>query len=66
MGSLGRRKLLGTGALALAAVSTRRVGMSEPEPRSNILFLMTDQHRGDTLGVAGHPGIARRAVQLVD
>ena len=26
-----------------------------PDERPNILLLMTDQHRGDCLGIAGHP-----------
>jgi arylsulfatase len=30
---------------------------SESRPRPNILYLMTDQHRGDCLGCAGHPVI---------
>ena len=30
---------------------------SQSGPRPNILFLMTDQHRGDCLGCAGHPAI---------
>ncbi len=60
-----RRQFLQTSAAALGAASLGRTGMSQPQPRGtgdspvrtrpNILFLMTDQHRGDTLGCDGHP-----------
>ena len=55
MSPINRRRFIGAGAAALAAASTGRVGMSQPSSRPNILFLMTDQHRGDTLGCEGHP-----------
>jgi choline-sulfatase len=53
-----RRFLEASTAAAIAASGTYKLmaGM-QPVKRPNILFLMDDQHRGDTLGVAGHPVI---------
>ncbi len=47
-----RRQFLLSSA-ALAAPQARPRGLSRP----NILFLMDDQHRGDCLGVEGHPAV---------
>ncbi len=51
-----RRTFLETSAGAiLAATAAPRLLADTPKPkRPNILFLMDDQHRGDTLGVAGN------------
>ncbi|MBN2311009.1 MAG: arylsulfatase [Candidatus Hydrogenedentes bacterium] len=59
--TLSRRDLLKLGAGA--AVMARASGASRPMSartrgdRPNILLLMTDQHRGDCLGIAGNPAI---------
>lgn len=58
--TVSRRGFLGTGgALALAALagpSDRAPAQITRRPdRPHVLFLMTDQHRGDCLGADGHP-----------
>jgi arylsulfatase A-like enzyme len=66
-----RRQFVATGTTAAGALLTGRFSVAQGE-RPNILFLMTDQHRGDTLGAAGHPcvqtpnldRIAREGVQF--
>lgn len=55
MAYVTRRQFVHASAAALVAASTGRSGMAQPPLPRNILLLMTDQHRGDTLGVAGHP-----------
>jgi arylsulfatase A-like enzyme len=55
---ISRRRFLGAGVAAAATVgATRLLGApaTAPARKPNILFLMDDQHRGDALGVAGHP-----------
>lgn len=50
-----RRFLEASAAVVVAATATSALLGQEPKPkRPNILFLMDDQHRGDTLGIAGH------------
>ncbi len=55
MTDINRRQFIGTSAAALAAASTGGIAMSQPSKRPNILFMMGDQHRGDTIGADGHP-----------
>ncbi len=54
---MSRRRFLETGAVAIVAGAgaSQLLGAATRPRRPNILFLMDDQHRGDTLGVAGHP-----------
>jgi len=54
-----RREFLRSAACALStwAVGERALGASASGPRPNILFVMTDQHRGDCLGCAGNDRI---------
>jgi arylsulfatase A-like enzyme len=49
-----RRDFVQVGAVAAGSLLTGRPRVPRPG-RPNILLLMTDQHRGDTLGCAGHP-----------
>lgn len=53
MPGIGRRSFLHLGAASALANSS---GQTKPE-RPNILFLMTDQQRGDCLGADGHPAV---------
>lgn len=60
VGGLTRREVLKWGAGAavagtVAAAPQRRPARAERANRPNILLIMDDQHRGDCLGVAGHP-----------
>lgn len=55
---LSRRSLLqvlGGGALALALPRLTGCGGSAPRRPPNVLFVLTDDHRHDALGCAGHP-----------
>ena len=56
---VSRRDLLKLAAAGLAAsVVTRgapHIARAAASDRPNILFLMSDQHRGDTMGCDGHP-----------
>ena len=40
---------------ALLAAATSACGPADDERPLNLLFVLSDQHRGDTLGCAGHP-----------
>jgi len=51
---ISRRRFVTAGAAAAGGLLTGRLSVAQGK-RPNILFLMTDQHRGDTLGAAGHP-----------
>ena len=57
MKPITRRRFLKTGSFAplvLAAVGSNGTSAVKPTKRPNILFLMTDQHRGDCLGCDGN------------
>jgi len=75
MAAMTRRAFLGQSGALVAAVAARGDGgveMTDRPRRPHILFLMSDQHRGDTMGCAGHPvvrtptldRIAREGVQF--
>ena len=81
---MNRRQFLRASALASTGLAlgasplTRDARPGRPAPdavrRPHIILLMTDQHRGDALGCAGHPaaltphldGIAARGVRFVN
>jgi len=48
---------LGLGSLAMTALRSRRAGGAPAAKQPNILFLMTDQHRGDCVGADGNRAI---------
>jgi arylsulfatase len=50
-----RRRFVAAGVAATGGFLARGASMADAKQRPNILFLMSDQHRGDTLGVDGHP-----------
>ena len=57
--TMTRRNLLKTaaGSLAMAAIHTRRAAAKPTADRPNILFIMSDQHRGDCVGADGNKAI---------
>jgi hypothetical protein len=51
-------RLMGTAALAAGGLSLgfpARLSADEPTKRPNVIFVLTDDHRWDMLGVTGHP-----------
>ena len=60
-GSMTRRqalRLMGTAALAAGGLSLglpARLSADEPARRPNLIFVLTDDHRWDMMGVKGHP-----------
>lgn len=55
--NMTRRQWMGVTAGALAATSMGGAAVGESLKRPNILLLMSDQHRGDCLGVDGNEAI---------
>ena len=57
MRDLSRRRFLGATGAALTAISSGRLGAQPVRKRPNVLFLMTDQQRGDCVGADGNSAI---------
>lgn len=57
LSSFTRRQWMGVTAGALAAAATGGAATEVSRKRPNILLLMSDQHRGDCLGVGGNEAI---------
>ncbi len=67
---LSRRKFirntgLAAAGLALASCQSGRLFAPKPSRKPHILFLMTDQHRGDCLGCAGNTVIQTPAMDSI-